>query len=255
MSNNTKNLANGTVLTAPSPATSGTTLVLDSGYGSAMPAVPFFLTLTPPGQLSTMGNSEVVLVTARSTDTLTIVRAMKSTTARSIASGWVVSNSIYVETSTQVGDIMTTLNATPRAGRLFMDGGTYTKANYPLMYQYVVDNPAYGTYTTTSGSESFTLKDMRNRMQIAKGPSGTFSTLGATGGAEMHTNTVTEMANHSHVLDGFAHANGSGYTHLAGGGSWNFANMNTQTMSYTGGGAAWSIMNPYVVVNYEVIAE
>lgn len=93
---NIKNLANGIVLTPPS-GTSGTTLVLESGYGAIMPATPFFLTCTPSGQLSTMGNSEIVQVTARSTDTLTIVRAQKGTTARTMSAGWVVGNGVYAE--------------------------------------------------------------------------------------------------------------------------------------------------------------
>lgn len=62
-----------------------------------MPDVPFFLTLTPPRQLSTLGNSEIVSVTNVSTDTLTIVRAQKGTTAKTIAAGWVASNGVYVE--------------------------------------------------------------------------------------------------------------------------------------------------------------
>jgi len=93
---NIKNLANGIVLTPPS-GTTGTTLVLESGYGAIMPATPFFLTCTPPGQLSTMGNSEIIQVTARSTDTLTIVRAQKSTTARTMVAGWVVGNGNYAD--------------------------------------------------------------------------------------------------------------------------------------------------------------
>jgi len=93
---NIKNLANGIILTPPS-GTSGTTLVLESGYGAIMPATPFFLTCTPPGQLSTMGNSEIIQVTARSTDTLTIVRAQKSSTARTMSAGWVVGNGVYAE--------------------------------------------------------------------------------------------------------------------------------------------------------------
>lgn len=97
MATNRKNLAAAIVATAPSPATSGTTLVLQAGYGAMMPAVPFFMTATPPGQLSTMGNSEIVQVTGRSGDTLTVVRAQKGTTAQPIAAGWPIANGVYVE--------------------------------------------------------------------------------------------------------------------------------------------------------------
>lgn len=262
MAINTKNLANA--LVASDVGTSATTLPLVAGYGTSMPAVPFFLTCTPPGQLSTMGNSEVVLVTARTSDSLTIERAKKSTTAKNIKAGWVVSNSIYVETSTQVGDILTTLNATPRAGRLFMDGGTYTKANWPLMWQYVVDNPAYGTTTSTY----FTLKDMRTRTQVGKAASGTFATLAAMGGAETVTLTEPQLPNISGWFDIHGQEGGTmfytrgGYTsggsyggYKAPGGTTGGASSVTSPGFNFGQGQAHNNLQPYVVVNYEVIAE
>ena len=94
---NKKNLAAGVIAIAPSPALSGTTIVLEAGYGATMPSVPFYATVTPPGQLSTMGNSEIVLVTARSAETLTVTRAQKGTSAQPIAAGWPIANGVYVE--------------------------------------------------------------------------------------------------------------------------------------------------------------
>lgn len=82
------NFAVGTVLTAPSPATSGTSLVLGSGQGALMPAVPFNATMAPPSVLATALNSEIVRVTAISGDTPTIVRAQEGSTAQSIGVGW-----------------------------------------------------------------------------------------------------------------------------------------------------------------------
>lgn len=82
-----KNFAYGTVLTAPSPATSGTSLVLNSGQGANMPAVPFNATVWPAGAIPTVSNAEVVRVTARSTDTLTITRTQESSSARTIIAG------------------------------------------------------------------------------------------------------------------------------------------------------------------------
>lgn len=62
-----------------------------------MPTAPFYVTATPPGQLTTLGTSEKLLVTAVSTDTLTIVRAQSPTTAKSIDANWVVANAMYVD--------------------------------------------------------------------------------------------------------------------------------------------------------------
>ena len=100
---NIGNLASSFVATAPSPATSGTSLVVTSGTGNNFPAAPFYATLTPAGSLSTFGTSEIVLVTAKSTDTFTITRAQKSTTAKSVTVGWIITNGIYVE------DLMSTI--------------------------------------------------------------------------------------------------------------------------------------------------
>ena len=264
MANNTKNLANAIV--AIDVGTSATTLVLEAGYGDSMPAVPFFLTGTPPGQLSTMGNSEIVLVTARTGDTLTIVRAQKLTSAKNIQAGWVVSNSVYVETSTQIGDIMTTLNATPRPGRLFMDGGDYNKADWPLLWQYVVDNPGYGTTSSTT----FTLRDMRGRTQVGKSATGIFSSLAATMGAETHTLTTAQLPRHGFQQQIHGQENGTDIAYMSvQGGTLLGSSMarygnhptNPGSTSRISPGVSWGSneahnnIQPSIVVNYEVIAE
>lgn len=92
-----KDFATGTVLTAPSPATSGLSLVLNSGEGARMPAVPFYVVAHPVNELPTLDNAEKLLVTAKATDTLTITRAQGSTTAKSIAVGWRISNAVFLE--------------------------------------------------------------------------------------------------------------------------------------------------------------
>jgi len=92
---NKKDFATGTVLTAPSSATAGTSLVLQSGEGARMPAVPFFATAHLANTLPTLDNAEKLQVTAISTDTLTIVRAQGDTTAKSIAVGWRISNAVF----------------------------------------------------------------------------------------------------------------------------------------------------------------
>lgn len=95
------NLAYGTILTAPSPATSGTSFVLQSGEGAYFPAITtgdeLWGTLCPVGQAPSMGTAEIVKVTARSTDTFTIVRAQRGTTARSVAVGWQFFAGVYIE--------------------------------------------------------------------------------------------------------------------------------------------------------------
>lgn len=106
-----KDLATGTVLTAPSPATSGTSLVLQSGEGARMPTAPFDAIAHPDGSLPTIDNAEKVRVTGKSTDTLTIVRAQGVTTAKSIATSWRITAAIF---SSHVTDIEAALTAALR---------------------------------------------------------------------------------------------------------------------------------------------
>lgn len=107
-----KNLVTTSVLTAPSPATTGTTLVLASGTGSAFPSpsthnysVVVYPSNTFPNQL----NSEIVTVTALSGDTMTIVRGAESSTARAIVAGDNVSLVITAKTLTDIEDAINTV--------------------------------------------------------------------------------------------------------------------------------------------------
>ncbi len=260
-----KNLANA-ILAAPVSDTA-TSATLVTGYGTTMPTVPFKMTFTKFGQLSTMGNSEIVLVTARSGEVLTIERAKGGTTAKAFEAGDIVSNGIYIENSVAVGDIFMSLRATPSVGRLFMDGGTYNKSDYPLMYKLVQDNAAYGTTGGSSGSETFTLADMRERMPFGKSSNSPFTTLGDIGGSRTHTHQVplqggydsgrmfpySSTAFEALVVDMGANIYSKaivsrGRNPVAGTNA--SANIETWRMQL----AATDHMNPYMVVNYEVVA-
>ena len=79
-----KNNAFGTISAGIS--TSDTTIVLDTGQGARFPTLGsgeyFFGTL-----VDTSNNLEIVKVTARSTDSMTVTRAQDNTTARAFAIG------------------------------------------------------------------------------------------------------------------------------------------------------------------------
>lgn len=236
----------------------------DSNYTSILPEPPFYMTISPPGQLSTPLNSEIVLVTQTDYGFVVVERGKKGTDAKQFENGAIMSSGIYAETAPAIGDIVMTLNATPASGRLFMDGGTHNKADYPLLYDHVSRNSAYGVVTTTT----FTLADMRTRMPVGSGAS---YTLGSTGGEEKHTLTGDELPNSKFYLN--FHGNGDSTVLAAVSSSGAITNTPKLYNRYRSGGngydgaqsvgdvslefganQAHNNMPPYIVVNYEVVA-
>lgn len=86
-----KNFAYSAVATAPSPASSGTSLTVTTGEGSKFPDPAtdgaFNLVVWPAGAQPTTANAEIVRCTARSGDVLTIARTQEGTSARTIVVG------------------------------------------------------------------------------------------------------------------------------------------------------------------------
>lgn len=198
------NFAYGSVLTGPSPPTTGTSLVLNSGQGALLPAPPFNATAWPPNVQPLASNAEIVRVSAVSTDSLTIARAQEGTTARSIAAGWQFAAGITVKTITDVqsatlvvGDLVPSA-ASSRVGALLCDGTAYSRSTYASLFA------AIGTaYGAGDGSTTFNVPDLRGRSAIGAG-TGTGSgatawgrgqqpTSGA-GGEQTHLLTTSEAA-------------------------------------------------------------
>lgn len=224
---NLKDFATSTVLTPPSPADSGTTIVVQSGHGTRFPAVPFMATVHPASELPTLDNAEKVEVTARTTDTLTVLRAQGSTTAKSIEAGWRISNAVFLADiptvdSTSVDAAGATMNAdTTLAGngyfldednmasdsavkvasqqsiKAYIDAAISTAKQALLPVGSIVvlgvsTNPGtlygFGTWTAITG-----------KVLVGKAASGTFATLDATGGAETVTLTAAESGVPAHT--------------------------------------------------------
>jgi len=100
------NFADSLVATAPSPASSGTSLVMSTGDGANFPTPPFNAVVCPANVARpSLANSEIIRCTAKSSDTLsTIVRAQEGTSARSIAVG----DRIYIPFSKKYYDDINT---------------------------------------------------------------------------------------------------------------------------------------------------
>lgn len=102
------NFAYSTVATAPSPATSGTSLVVTAGQGALFPAAPFNAVIWPTGAQPLSTNAEVVRVTAIATDTFTITRTQEGSSARTVVVGDQIAANITAKVLTDIEAIDTT---------------------------------------------------------------------------------------------------------------------------------------------------
>jgi hypothetical protein len=94
---NLANFAVSTVAIAPSPSTSGISLVVTTGQGALFPATPFQATVWPSNAQPLSSNAEIITVTAVSGDTLTIERNTEEPgTAQPIAIGWNIASTLTV---------------------------------------------------------------------------------------------------------------------------------------------------------------
>jgi len=135
-----KNFAYSLVATPPSPATSGTSLVVTAGQGALFPAAPFDATIWPAGVQPLTTNAEIVRVTAVSTDTFTITRAQYGTTAQSITAGYQIAQTITanlfnqlnlavagaLKASNNLSDVANYSTALQTLNGLPLSGGTMT---------------------------------------------------------------------------------------------------------------------------------
>ena len=78
-----------------------------------------------------------------------------------------------------------------------------------------------------------------------------FTTIGGRGGSTTHTQTINEMPSHSHTI---SEGNGKPGSQWSLNAVQDGGRNTTMGTNKTGGGAAMSILNPYIVVNYEVVA-
>lgn len=234
---NKANLANS-VLFAPL-SDSATSLDVYTGDGTLFPAAPFYLTISPKNKWSRKINSEIVLVTAKSTDSFTITRAQKGTTAKEFSYGDLVAIGIYKE---DLDDVVTA--ATAAALQAMMPVGFVVTLG-------VSTNPAtlygFGTWTAIAG-------------RVIVGISGSdteFDTLNETGGAKTHTLTSAQIPAHSHRLQmagGGAGVpewaipdTGSGFRNWSTASGVNTTYKSGFTDDNTGGGGAHNNLQPYIV--------
>ncbi len=123
-----KNFAASLVATAPSPASSGTSLVVTTSDGAKFPTPPFNATVWPAGVQPTTANAEIVRVTNITSDTLTITRAQESSSARSIIIGDQIAATVTVKTLTDVESAVAQVVGARQSASAIVIGHSYTVA-------------------------------------------------------------------------------------------------------------------------------
>jgi microcystin-dependent protein len=165
------------------------------------------------------------------------------------------------------GSNLTGLQGVP-AGIISDFAGTTAPDGYLMCYGQAISRDTYAalfaaidtTYGVGDGSTTFNVPDCRGRGSVGKDDMGGTSAnrltgqtggvngdvLGATGGAETHTITTTQMPAHTHTVSfqsASADAPGAaGFPHNAGSGI-------SVTSSSTGGGGAHNNVQPSIVFN------
>jgi microcystin-dependent protein len=173
-----------------------------------------------------------------------------------------------VNTIMPSGTVVQTARATAPDLWLLCQGQAISRTTYPSLFL------AIGTsYGSGDGSTTFNIPNLQGRVPVGKG-AGTFAALGATGGAETHTLSTTEMPSHTHTQDAHNHSvttNSAAEATTIGGYSPTYMRMffgtdragsilnystamqtTIATNQNTGGGAAHNNLQPYIVLNYMI---
>lgn len=104
------------------------------------------------------------------------------------------SHDYLIRNNTPSGVINMWATATAPTGWLLCDGSAISRTTYAGLFAVLGT-----TYGAGNGSTTFNIPDLRTRVPVGKDATGTFATLGATGGAETVTLTSAEMPSHTHV--------------------------------------------------------
>jgi microcystin-dependent protein len=138
------------------------------------------------------------------------------------------------------GAVQEFAGSTAPVGFLLCDGSLVSRTIYPVLF--AVLGTVFGA---GDGSTTFALPNHAGRVAVGKG-SGTFASLGATGGAETHTLTIAEMPSHSHSIP----------TSFGDSSPWSGVRRaetlggQSGATSSTGGGLAHNNLQPYIVLNF-----
>jgi len=160
-----------------------------------------------------------------------------------------------------IGEIVTFAGSSnPSTNFLPCDGASVLRADYPDLFAVIGT-----TYGSVDGTH-FNVPDLRGRVPVGvgAGPGLSTYTLGTAGGEETHQLTTSELAAHTHTDSGHAHTYvpavasvGAAITGVPvpsavpGVGVTGTGNA---SISSTGGDAAHNNIQPYLALNYYIVA-
>jgi microcystin-dependent protein len=165
---NLVDLAWSTLASTPTTPTTNTTLPVTTGDGALFATVPMKALLCPPGVIPTKANSEAVLITARSTDNLTVTRDYKNWNGgvgRNIAAGWILMQTPFADDFQNMSIVN---GETP--------GGTVNGSN--------------NAFTTASLFRTGSLRVYLNGQRLTAGASADYTENASGNGFAMTSNTV-----------------------------------------------------------------
>lgn len=177
------NFAYSTVAVAPSPPTSGTTCVCQTGDGVNFPTPPFDLVFWPPNAKATAANAEITRCTGVSSDSFTFTRGAYGTTNQSIAAGWQMSQNItknlleqiaaasaLTPASTVVGPdafgTPSSVGTSNNYAREDHDHGLPTESSIPSPATTVTGPDAFGASPVVGTSSNYALEDHDHGLPI-----------------------------------------------------------------------------------------
>jgi microcystin-dependent protein len=175
------------------------------------------------------------------------------------------------------GTVIQSARVSAPAGYLLCEGQAVSRSTYSALFD------AIGTtYGVGDGSSTFNIPNLQGKVPVGKN-SGTFSTLGATGGAETHTLDATQIPSHNHTFSattnttgnhnhsiGFSDSTIPGWSFISNNGAYdpvpftsqyggwgtNYSGNHSHTVSGTtssvGDGQAHNNLQPYIVLNYMI---
>lgn len=224
------------------------TIDIDATYNPYFPSAPFYITVSPADEVPTALNSEIMVVVARNSKTLSVQRGQRNIVSKSHKKGAIVYRGVYYENLLHVGDIVMTLNATPAPGRLLLNGqGGYSRWDYPLLYEHIRNNSRYGTIS----GDTFTLVDLRSKFPLIAGGQ---DPVASTGGSRTIRLAPQNYQTNTWMSDTISQ---SGPVHNAvrvGGDTGFHVHATTHTASDSSKNVPLEWRPQYVALNFEIVA-